>query len=364
MLTGFFALADIIQWIVSFPDSLTYWGFNNRFLLVGVSGISMLIAFILNFKGRWIAQRIMVPIAVLHFGLFIAGFIAPSYIMFRSEHKSADFLNHAEVTEDYLVGSDEVMVLVKDGDARAFPNKWIVHTHIAGDNVGGEDLVMTYCGLSHLGLAYRSKVDGEELNLKVMTQLQNNLVMFDANSQEPIPQIYGSMCNSGKNLDPYPSTVMSYSSYKKLYPEGLVYYFQPQGPVDEAVYSMLQSALYAEGAQYDKVNTELSFNTIAHDDNRLHPKEQVYGVTVNGESMAFTLDFLKANDYAIEEIGGQVVTVKYFQEYDFVNIFYGEVAEVDPHGYLNGEEIEAVPHSNKVLWKVWTNFFRNTTLRS
>ncbi len=83
---------------------------------------------------------------------------------------------------------------------------------------------MTYCGLSHLGIAFKNNVDGNKMDLKVMTQLRNNLVMFDAKTQEPIQQLNACYYNSGLEIDEIASTVMPLSSFKKLYPQGRVFY--------------------------------------------------------------------------------------------------------------------------------------------
>lgn len=365
VLLGFFGLADIIQWVVSFPESLTYWTFNNRFALMSVGIISFLVSFIINHRYKIVSRWVIGAFFLLFSGLFISGFLAPSYIMFKSEHQNAKYIEHSQVKSDYLSGNDEVMVLVNNGDARAFPNKWIVHTHIAGGNIGGDELVMTYCGLSHVGQGYSSSIDGEDINLKVLTQLENNLVMFDANSQDPITQIYGEMNNSQRKLNSFPTTVMSYDSFRKLYPEGKVYYYQQKNIVDRVVYKMLENAIYAEGGQYDKSTEKLSFNTISYNDDRLHAKEQIYGISINGASVAFTKEYLINNGNVVTEIiGGQEVTIKYFEGYDFVHMYYGNDSEVDPYGYSGQQQLQAVPHHNRILWKVWTNFYRDTELRS
>ncbi len=225
VLVGFAALADLIQWVIHFPDSLTYWAFNNRFWLMGLGTASMIIAILLNVKYKYLSKWLMGGFILLYFSLFMGGYIAPSYLMFRSQHYKAEYVSIDQVHEDYLTADDEVIVMVINGDARAYPNKVIVQPHIAGDIVGGEDVVMTYCGLSHVGQAYYSSIDGEPIDLKVLTQLKNNLVMFDNNSKEPIPQVYGSLENSGRCLDQIPSTVMPYASFMELYPEGMVYYY-------------------------------------------------------------------------------------------------------------------------------------------
>ena len=130
--------------------------------------------------------------------------------MFKSQHYGARFVTIEKALE-HLSENEEALVLEINGDARAYPHIWITQPHIAGDIVGGEDVVMTYCGLSHLGIAFKNNVDGNKMDLKVMTQLRNNLVMFDAKTQEPIQQINACYYNSGLKLDEIASTVMPLS---------------------------------------------------------------------------------------------------------------------------------------------------------
>lgn len=363
VIIGFFGLADIIQWVVNFPEGLTYWAFNNRFLLMGVGILALITFIIINTRIKFISLWASLGIVILYIGLFVAGFLGPGYIMFQSDHHSAEFIENQDVPSHYIKGDDEVMVVVNNGDARAFPNKWIVQTHIAGDNIGGDDIVMTYCGLSHVGRAFDSKHNGEELNLKVLTQLENNLVMFDENSNTPITQVYGTLDRSEESLSTVSSVTMPYSSFKTLYPEGQVYYFMPNSVVEKNVYKMLDNVIYAEGGQYDKNTDKLSFNTIKHNDTRLHAKEQVYGLEINGQSIAITKEYLIANDnVVVKEVNGQFVTFKYFEDLDFVNIFSGKYPEVDAFGKISDREIQSLPHHNGILWKVWANFYPETDL--
>ena len=364
VMTGFAALADLIQWVIHFPDSFTYWAFNNRFWLMGLGTAFLVTAIVLNARNKYLTKWLMGGFIAFYMFLFMGGFIAPSYLMFRSEHYTAEYLGVDQVDEDYLADHDEVIVMVINGDARAYPNKVIVQPHIAGDKVGGEDVVMTYCGLSHLGQAYSSCIDGEPVDLKVMTQLKNNLVMYDNQSKEPIAQVYGSLVNSGRHLDPVPSTVMPYASFRVLYPRGKVYYYTNKNFFDRLIYKMLDKAIYSTGGQYDKTSEALSFPSIAYEDRRLHAKDQIYGVSFGGEAIAYTKDHLIKNDGVVSEVvGGKEITVKYFRDYDFVNIYLGNVPDIDPKGFLYGEFHEPIPHYNRILWKVWANFYRDTQVR-
>ena len=55
----------------------------------------------------------------------------------------------------------------------AYSDYYLLQPHVVkGDTIGGEDVIMTYCGLTNLGIAYSPKINQRELDLTVMTQLK------------------------------------------------------------------------------------------------------------------------------------------------------------------------------------------------
>jgi hypothetical protein len=361
-LLGFFALADMIQWFVHFPNEFTWVVFEWRWILLVISLLtfisSLYIGRVILFKSKWL----MISYGVIYLGILVNGFLGPTYLFFRSQHYSAEFKTIDEIKE--LKDDDEVMVVEVGGDARAYPHIWITQPHIAGDTIGGQDIVMTYCGLSHLGQAYVNNYQGQKLNLKVMTQLENNLVMFDANTQKPILQILGKpVGDQEEKFESIPSTVMSYGSFKKIYPKGKVFYNPPKF-YDLPMYSMMMSAIYGKGGQYDIENEKPEFPTIKYKDKRLKSKEQVFALIIDGRPMAFTLDYIKESGNQVQIVTMErTVTLKYFPELDFVDAFMGPVEGVTPDGNIPlGFKAVRYPIYSKVLWVVWAHFHPDTLL--
>jgi len=361
---GFFALADMIQWVIHFPEEFTFVVFGYRLQLMIIGITAFVVSLYIEFKYKLLPKFLLITFAVTFVMLFVGGFIAPTYLMFKSQHNDAKFVSIDEALE-YLSESEEALVLEINGDARAYPHIWITQPHIAGDIVGDEDVVMTYCGLSHLGIAYKNDVDGNKLDLKVMTQLRNNLVMFDAKTQEPIQQLNSCFYNSGLEMIELPSTVMPLSSFKKLYPVGKVFYAPSDNFMDDLTRKMMFSAIYSEGGQFDEKNPDPSFPTIEYSDKRIPSKERVFGVKINDEKVAYTLDYLiKRDNVVVDMVGGKIITIKYFPEYDFVDIFYGNDVNVNHYGKdENGKKLNRVAHYNQILWVIWSNFYEDTKVR-
>jgi hypothetical protein len=363
-LIGFLALGDLVQLAVSFPKAFTYRVFKVRIPLVilALGGFAVTLWLgVAEVQAPWWALALYALVFVV---LFFGGFIAPIYVMFQPQQHTARFVPLSGVAGQ-LPDDAEVLTVEINGDARAYPNLWIQRPHVAGDVVGGEEVLMTYCALSHLGVAFGSELEGRKLELKLLTQLENNLILYDAVTQEPIEQISGLTVERGLRLPMLAATMMPFSAFRTLHPEGKVFFNPPDGFLDRKVRGMMNHLLFGKGGQFDTTSPGPVFPTITHMDSRVPPKEQVCGVTLDGKAIAFTHGYLVRNgNVATEKIGDSVITVKHFPEHGFVDVFEGEVPDVDPRGFIPaGDKVPRVPHSSRVLWMIWANYYRHTDVR-
>lgn len=361
-MVGFFALADMIQFVVHFPREFTFavWGWRTPLIVIFV--VTFLTSMVLGL-GRHAAPRwLVVGCALLNAGLFLGGFVNAPYLMFRSQHSGAEYVTVREAIEE-LGADEEASVIVIGDEAVAFPYRWINQPHIAGATIGGEDVVLTWCGLSHLGLGFKTEVPGEDMgscSLMVLTQLENNLVMFDSETGEPIQQIYGTMRDSGRELERVPTIMMTLGAFAELWPEGEVFHAPVTNPWDRLTQAMM---FPATEQNYDRSDPDFSFPTIAYFDERTHAKEQVYGLVVGGEPIAFTRAYIEERGGTVlAEHGGTKFTVKLFPEHDVVDVFHGHVPDVDVRGRVGDDRVARLPHASRVLWAVWANFYRDTWL--
>lgn len=295
--------------------------------------------------------------------LLLTNYFVP-YIWLRGHHHTAEFISVAEA--DKLLANDEdVFVLAIGDEARAYPKDWMMLPHIAGDTVGGEEVVMTYCVLTNLPMAYNSEIDGHEADLKVVSQAHNNLVMADRNSGELYQQITSTAPVSGKTLERKAGQRMPWSSFKALYPQGKVFRVEESGPfawVDAITYKMFVLTL---GSQYE--GPEPMFPTLRMDDDRLPPKEQIWGLSFNDEQVAYTRSYLEKNPVINTIVGGEPVLVAWFPEYQTLGVFSreidgqaSEIMQVDAHGNTQQGQLKRLPQYPHVLWMVWSHWFPDT----
>jgi Protein of unknown function (DUF3179) len=145
----------------------------------------------------------------------------------RNQQNSATFYSVDEARQ-YVRDSESVIVLENNGEARAHPDNHIKRPHLAGntDGLGGENVIITYCCMTHLGHGFKPEIDDQSLDLEVIAQHGNDLIMRDKTTGEPIQQLYGSReCDGrwGPKMQEWPTCHMPFRTFAKAYPDGKVF---------------------------------------------------------------------------------------------------------------------------------------------
>ncbi len=298
-------------------------------------------------------------IAVLLLSLFIINWFVP-YIWLRAEQHNATFIAIAEA--DALLNDEEdVLVLEINGDARAYPREWMQLPHFAGHEVGGEQVVMSYCALSDLPQAFSTEFNGQQADYRVIAQVNNNLIFTDTESGELFQQMTGRGEYSGMSPQGYPVQRMSWGSFKALYPEGQVFFTEPNW-FDRITLAIFDAGL---GSHYEG---KPLFPTLAMDDERLPAGEPVWGMEVNGEAMAVARTAFDGTSFHELELGGEAIVAIWYPEYDFMGAFYApgggtlDPASIDPYGNTPGGQLQRVHLYPGILWMVWSHWFPGAEL--
>jgi hypothetical protein len=210
-----------------------------RLLAIGLSGLAVTTIVHFGFDS---GPRIIWWAAVLLCALLYGFPYIWVHVGLRNQKDSARYYAIEEAKE-YVSPSSQVIVIENNGIARAHPQAQLLRPHLAGNDEGldGEDVVMTYCAMANLGIAYTPEVEGKKLDLDVLAQHGNNLVLRDNRSGEPIQQIYGfreadaSQETGGAScplrpslaMRPWPTFRMTFRAFQKAYPEGTVFVNKP-----------------------------------------------------------------------------------------------------------------------------------------
>ncbi len=382
-------LADISQWLIQSSREFTMGVWYNREWLA-IAGLGALAgAWVVWFSDRRIAATgLIVGLTGLSLFLFYSGYINP-HLMFRSQQHTAKFVPVSEARpyfertfewarygwQEYdSVGEISVLVLETDDGAIAYSDYFLLQPHVAtGAPVNGEEVIMTYCGLTNMGIAYSPVIDDQPLELSVMTQLENNLVLFDHNTGEPIQQIYGTMEGQPERgmMKEWPTVRMPLASFEALYPDGRVFVNEipsfSEKPLVAAWDRLTRHVMMYNGVSLQWVGDDPAFPTIEEFDERLPRKSLIYGLNVGDDYVAYTADFIRSQGGVINvQVGGRDVVLAYDERWDAIGAFYNDTGAPLAAVSIMGETADGARLSrvetlkSDVFWFIWANFFRDT----
>jgi hypothetical protein len=384
-------LADISQWLVQSSREFTMLIWYNRHIIAAVCLGALAAAWFLWLRARSLCgKKTLIGLTVVSLFLFFSGYVNP-HLMFRSQQHTARFVPVSEA-RPYLertlpwarfgwqrhASADDISVIVLETDtgAIAYSDYFILQPHVAtGGTIGGEPVIMTYCGLTNLGIAYSPKIGDQPLELSVMTQLENNLVLWDHNTGEPIQQIWGRMERQPDRgrMQEWPTTRMPLRSFEALYPDGRVFVNEiaafDENPVAALWDRLTRHVMMYNGVSLQWVGDDPAFPTIREFDERLPRKELIYGLNVGDDYVVYTKDFIVDRGNLINtRIGERDIVIARDEQYDTVGAFYNPTGEpvsgIDVHGRTaTGLTLERVATlKSEAFWFIWANFHKQSDI--
>jgi len=211
-------LGDVSQFFLKVKRKNMLWIIRNEYRLIMPGIASGLLAAVLHFSagagGAVSFWLIMLTLVILYGFTWVW-----VHIGLRHQQNTATYYS-IEEAKKYVSPEDSVIVLENKGHARAHPDYEIWRPHLAGsdEGLGGENVIMTYCSMTHLGHGYKPEISGDKLNLEVLAQHGNNLIMRDKNTGEPIQQVYGYReCDgrSGPRMQEWPTFRMTFRGFER-----------------------------------------------------------------------------------------------------------------------------------------------------
>ncbi|RWX55944.1 DUF3179 domain-containing (seleno)protein [Photobacterium chitinilyticum] len=292
--------------------------------------------------------------------IIAANFLLTAF--FPSYQYDADYVSITEA--DKILSDNDVIYAVEiNGEVRGYPREHLEVPHIAGDNIGGKDVVMTFCALSNLPVVIEQDIGFGQSDLGILIQTHNNLVMVDRNSGELIQQITRTPEFSEAEVVSHPNTMTTWKSFKELYPQATVFIYEFNRVVDSLLLALFEGPMEK---QFSNEHGAI-FPTLDMDDNRLPPKEQVWGFDLGNTQAAFTRAFAQKNPIYRFELEGQPLVLVYDEKHDIVNLFDGalnntlaDFESIDFRGTTEIGQLNQLPMHNGVFWMVWSHWYPST----
>ncbi|MEP5155104.1 DUF3179 domain-containing protein [Planktotalea sp.] len=129
-------------------------------------------------------------------------------------------------SERRIKGSEPVITVEINGDARAYPVRYLTWHEIANDTVGGVPVAVTFCPLCNSGITFDRRIKQGTLTFGVSGKLRNSdMVMYDRETESWWQQAIGESIVGdlqGVKLKQLPTWMESWDEFRTRHPEGLV----------------------------------------------------------------------------------------------------------------------------------------------
>jgi hypothetical protein len=217
--------------------------------------------------------------------------------------KDPQFISISEA--DAWLKSKEPVILVQVGnDAKAYPIQILIWHEIANDTVGGEPLVVTFCPLCNTAITFKRTVKGQVLDFGTTGRLRySNLIMYDRQTETWWQQATGEAIAgelTGRQLEFYPATIISWQDFKASY---------PQGQVLSRETGYLRDYGHNPYIGYDDVNNPPFLYQGPATPDQLPPVARVLTIDLNGEVVAYPYETLEKIGVVNDMVGGEAVVV-------------------------------------------------------
>ncbi|MEM6985114.1 MAG: DUF3179 domain-containing (seleno)protein [Pseudomonadota bacterium] len=152
------------------------------------------------------------------------------YWVGRVKFKPLPNPSFAQAADSSVDPAVAVVGVTANGAAKAYPTSMLFYHHQVPDEIGGQPIWATYCGLCRSGRIYDRTVDGQTLDFQLVGAITFNAVFkdFQTNSwwrQETGEAVKGPQ--SGKALSDLPFQQMSLANWLEMHPDSDILQYDP-----------------------------------------------------------------------------------------------------------------------------------------
>ncbi|WP_135805714.1 DUF3179 domain-containing protein [Halorussus marinus] len=275
----------------------------------------------------------------------------------------------AEAADADLDDRAVVFGVVRNGEAKAYPRRILVHHEVANDAIGGEPVAITYCPLTGTAMGFRRGetefgVSGDLVN--------NNLIMYDRETDSRWPQILGTAISGpleGESLREFRLVWTRWGRWKAAVPETAVL-TEETGHVRDYGTDPYGTYVPNRGGYYDRDST--LFPALG-DDDTFPAKRVVIGARTDEGRIAFEADALREDRLLSGTAGDTPHLAVYDSELETGYVYRNpDGASFD---YEDGRAIagDATAHDPAALpldrayafdamWFAWSGFYPSTAV--
>ncbi len=304
--------------------------------------------------------------------------------LFKSRKTTSRVLRAEEAEEAFEGDDTEVLGVVINGEARAYPVRKAARPHLIFDTLGGKEISVSYCGLTNSAIAYAA--EGESApRLSVVSAPSNNILYWEANMGSLVQQLLPDVAHgpaAGRPMRTLPVVYTTWETWRSLV---------PQTTMADPPYESLRDRIVTRVMRRAHMKTrteERPFMAVAGGvDRTLHPKALLFALCEAGQAQAYTRGYMSRKRASNTAAGGHPVAVLYEPESDIAMAYRRDLdgrltfraAAVGfedeetgtrwnvlgraTDGELAGRTLDPVPFSfDKVFWFGWKHYHPDTAL--
>lgn len=248
-----------------------YFLYTWRWIFRGIFGAMILIGLLrARIKRRWL---LFIPLLIVGAVIYMANFVMAADAMFKQPKQLI-----LAAARDNKVDTNRLVIGVNiNGQAKAYPIRFLGYHHHLQDSVGGKNVMVTYCTVCRTGRVFEPIVDGKVEKFRLVGMDHFNAMLEDASTKSWWRQATGEAITGkrkGQQLPEVMSTQTSLSNWLKLYPNSLVMQADPA-----SVDSYDSTLKYESGKSKNKLTGTDSLSW--------KDKSWVVGISVGGKSKAY-----------------------------------------------------------------------------
>ncbi|MFT3681892.1 MAG: DUF3179 domain-containing (seleno)protein [Ferruginibacter sp.] len=270
-----------------------YFLYKWRWVFRALFGIMIVVGLMkANWKRKW---TLAIPLLLLAAVIYMTNFNMAADHMFYMP-KNVLMANAA----GNKVDSNRLVIgVVNNGEAKAYPIRFLGYHHQVQDTVGGKPLLVTYCTVCRTGRVYEPLVNGKHEDFRLVGMDHFNAMLEDVTTHSWWRQATGEAVTGklkGERLPEFLSQQTSLAKWLALHPGSLV---MQEDPAFKDSYDT--TGKFESGKSTSKLTgtDSLSWKN----------KSWVVGVKAGNETKAYDWNELKAKRVVNDKVGGKNIIV-------------------------------------------------------
>jgi hypothetical protein len=331
------------------------WAFRILFVLMIVVGLSGS-----HWKRKWL---LIIPIGIIAAVIYLLNFKMAADHMFYQPKKL--LMVNAAANE---VDSGRLVIGVTlNGEAKAYPIRFLGYHHQVQDTIGGKPVIVTYCTVCRTGRVFEPIVEGKYEKFRLVGMDHFNAMFEDETTKSWWRQVTGEAITGklkGEQLPQVFSAQTSLAEWLRLNPHSLIM---------QADSAFIQSYDTTGNYETGKSKTKLT----GTDSLSWKDKSWVIGVKAGKERKAYDWNELKSKRLIADNIGQTPILIVLaednksffaFERPDYINAFFihrdtllykNRFFRIDGKGIDTSFSLKQLQTSQE-FWHSWRTFYPDT----